>query len=75
MNTAMGPPPGLGFPPGIPINYPTAVTHLRGSDIHVEASRLNALPNSEYYSFVAGKVSQVKVPSAVLSVRKYYQRP
>ncbi|KAL4075413.1 hypothetical protein V8B97DRAFT_1867593 [Scleroderma yunnanense] len=45
VNIPMGPPPGLGFPPGIPVNQSTAATHLRSSEIHVEVARLNAPPN------------------------------
>ncbi|KAI6036925.1 hypothetical protein BKA83DRAFT_4169637 [Pisolithus microcarpus] len=42
----VGPPPGLGFPSGVPINHATSVLNLRGDDNPLtNPSRLNALSN------------------------------
>jgi CCR4-NOT transcription complex subunit 4 len=47
---AVGPPPGLGFPPGLPINH---TGNSNGIELQVDASRLNPPPlNSECLSFV-----------------------
>ncbi|KAI6009388.1 hypothetical protein F5J12DRAFT_905003 [Pisolithus orientalis] len=45
-NVPLGPPPGLGFPPGLPTNHAAPVLHLRSNDDSlIDPSRFNALPN------------------------------
>ena len=70
---AIGPPPGLGYPQGGPISHSG---NNNGAEPQADLSKAEPpLINGERLSFVLGRESQVRVPSAVLSVRKYYQRP
>jgi len=72
-----GPPPGLSFPPGIPLGSGADI-HAQGktldSSLNMDAFHLTAPPNGEFSHLLMGRESQVRVPSAVLPVRKYYHR-
>lgn len=78
-----GPPPGLGlgpgFPPGLVPAGPAALLQSQNA-LAAMAGRGGLEPNGSahgefHFQLFQGKLSQVRVPSAVLSVRKLYYRP
>lgn len=70
---AIRPLPGLAYPQDLPVNH---TGNNNGALAQADSLKVQPpLLNSECLSFAKGRESQVRVPSAVLSVRKYYQRP
>ena len=74
---AYGPPPGLAYPPGI-IPGPMARIGLGvgSGPSSMDVAQAGGSAHGEYnFLRLQGRESQVRVPSAVLSVRKLYHRP
>lgn len=70
---AFGPPPGLAYPPGL-MAGPGLQGQAGGRGYDLSQSAGSA--HGEFHvPFYQGKLSQVRVPSAVVSVRKLYNRP
>lgn len=75
---AYGPPPGLAYPPGL-MAGPGMQGQLgqaggRGYDL-AQAAVTGSAHGEFIFPFNQGKLSQVRVPSAVVTVRKLYNRP
>ncbi|KAJ3541141.1 hypothetical protein NM688_g6126 [Phlebia brevispora] len=76
-----GPPPGLAYPQGIVPNQVLSPRHGQGlggmpTAASLDMSQAGGSAHGELRLFhYQGRESQVRVPSAVLSVRKLYHRP
>lgn len=75
-----GPPPGLSFPPGVMPSPSMASRHGLsmggGLPTGMDLSQAAGSVHGEFrFLHSQGRESQVRVPSAVLSVRKLYHRP
>ena len=70
---AYGPPPGLAYPPGI-MPGPQMTRHGLGVMSNMDAAQGVGSAHGELrFLHSQGRESQVRVPSAVLSVRKLYR--
>ena len=76
---AFGPPPGLAYPQGVVPNPALSNRHgkgLGGMPAAVDLSQMGGSAHGELRLYpYQGRESQVRVPSAVLPVRKLYHRP
>ena len=76
---AFGPPPGLAFPQGVVPSPALSNRHgqgLGGMPTTVDLSQMGGSAHGELRLYpYQGRESQVRVPSAVLPVRKLYHRP
>lgn len=79
-HASFGPPPGLSFPPGV-IPSPSltgrqGLAMAGGLHSSLDVSQAGGATQGElFFHHPQGRDSQVRVPSAVLSVRKLYHRP
>ena len=79
-HVGFGPPPGLSFPPGVmpspSMSGRQGLAMGGGLQSNMDVSQGGGAAQGElFFPHSQGRDSQVRVPSAVLSVRKLYHRP